>query len=330
MARAPIMTSIARLRNAREEPEPQAPPREDGAGANPDTSSVDASPSFAIGADVYRDMPIGQILVESKRLAEFEIARILGESRRENLRFGEAAIRLGLIKLRDIDFALARQFAFPYVSPEDNVISREVIAAYSPSDPTVEMLRSVRSQILVETSQDRTTRIAIAVVSPESGDGRSFVAANLAVLFAQLGRPTLLLDGSFRTARVHRLFDLDSAGGLSTFLAGRTGMECIRSIVEVPGLHVMPAGPVPPNPLELFERARLRGVMPELLRTFEVILVDTSAGFVGGDSSLLARFAGSALVVARLNRIRLAEARTFAAQLERARARVLGVVVNDR
>jgi len=274
--------------------------------------------------------PIGRILVDARRLAATEVDRVLDAATRYKLRFGEAALRLGLLERKDIDFALARQFSFPYVNPERSSISKEVIAAHAPDDPRVAPLRVLRSRISARAAEDSQAPLAIAIVSPARGDGRSFIASNLAVFFAQLGRSTLLIDASARTARQHELFRLDNGDGLSTLLAGRADLRCLRPIEEVPCLHVLPAGPMPPNLLELMERARCADLLRELQCRFDVVLIDTPAGDDGGEGPLLAARSGSALIVARADCTLQRKARAFALKLEQARTRVLGVVFNER
>src|SRR5262249_25251839 len=149
------------------------------------------------------------------------ISRVLESSQRHRLRFGEAAVRMGLVKVEDVEFALARQFAFPYLNRNETAISPRIIAAHLPNHPMVEQFRTLRAEVSARASDDLNAHLVVAVVSPERGDGRSFTAANLAVVFAQLGRSTLLIDASFRTACLHRWFAVNNRAGLSTILARR-------------------------------------------------------------------------------------------------------------
>jgi len=274
---------------------------------------------------------IGQILVHSRRMHSRDVDRVLKYAVHKKLRFGEAALRLGLIGRPDLDFALARQFSLPYVKRGETGISAAVIAAHSPSDPVVEPFRALRGQIAMSLSNDAgAPRPTLAVVGATRREGRSFTASNLAVVFAQLGRPTVLVDANLRSPAQQQLFGLDHRTGLSTVLAHRSGLECVHRIAGLSSLHVLPAGPTPPNPLELLEQPRFAEVLAELERKFEVVILDTPAGCEGNDGPLLAQRAGAALVVASAGRTRVAEARHFAQMLERARARVLGLVFNQK
>ena len=94
-------------------------------------------------------------------------------------------------------------------------------------------------------------------MSPGSGEGRSYITANLAVLFSQMGKRTLVIDADLRKPRQHRIFGLPGKIGLSALLAGRAGAEVMCDIPQLPGLTVLPAGVLPPNPQELLSRPRL-------------------------------------------------------------------------
>ena len=97
-------------------------------------------------------------------------------------------------------------------------------------------------------------RQVLTIVGAERGEGRSYLAANLAIVFSQLGERTLLVDADLREPRQHYLFHLENQIGFSTLLAGRSREEAIVRIPDLAGLSVLPAGPTPPNPLELLNR----------------------------------------------------------------------------
>ena len=116
----------------------------------------------------------------------------------------------------------------------------------------MEHLRSLRTQLSLRWFENQ--QAALAIVSPGSGEGRSWIAANLAVLFAQTGKRTLLIDADLRRPRQHALFGIPERNGLSSILAGRAGLDGLTEIPGVPDLTVLPAGVVPPNPQELLAR----------------------------------------------------------------------------
>jgi receptor protein-tyrosine kinase len=253
------------------------------------------------------DRSIGAILIDAGRMTAQDADRILNFQKQSGLRFGEAGIELGLITEADILYALSLQFDYPYLQPGPNQpISAEVVAAFRPFSPEGEGLRALRSQLQLRWFTDRGTNTSLAIVGTARGEGRSYLAANLAVTFAQLGERTLLIDADLRVPRQHKLFKIDNQTGLSNLLAGRMQDQVVTFVHGIPGLAVLPAGPTPPNPAELLSRPALARVLQQSMSTFDVVLVDTPAIASGTDAVMLARTAGSALVVARTNTTRLA------------------------
>jgi protein-tyrosine kinase len=157
-------------------------------------------------------------------------------------------------------------------------------------------------------------RRALAIISPEPGDGKTYCAANLAVTLAQLGGRTLLVDADMRGPRVHELFAMDNRAGLSGILCGRTDTQAIRAVPGVPTLFVLPVGTVPPNPLELVERPAFGLLMRELTAKFDHVVVDTPAAVYGADCAVIAARCGSALVIARKNASRVGSLQDLVAQ----------------
>src|SRR5258708_24756687 len=166
------------------------------------------------------DGRLGSILVEEGKLGAGGIEQVLELQRIEGLRFGEAAVRLGLVAADDLRGAVAKQYGFPHLLPGSGSVSRELVVAYEPFHPRAEELRALRTQLLIRWSNAEVRHRMLAVVSPGFGEGRSYVAANLAVVFSQLGERTLLIDADLRTPRQHRIFNIPHRIGLSSVLCG--------------------------------------------------------------------------------------------------------------
>jgi receptor protein-tyrosine kinase len=276
-----------------------------------------------------RTRHIGRILVEAGRLSAADADRVLRAQQGQSVPFGEAAIRMGYITQADVDYALARQFAFPTVAVGDPSLAAELIAAHSPNHLVAEQIRGLRTVIESRATANGRRHPMAAVVSADRGDGRSFIAGNLAVAFAQLGHRTLLIDANMREPAQHRIFRLKNATGLSTMLAGRSGVECVQRVQALPRLYVMPAGPTPPNPLELLERPAFRQLLSSADHSFRVVIIDTPAGSVSADAELIAGRAASAIVVSRADITRASTAVAFVRGLRAASVHVLGAVLND-
>lgn len=271
---------------------------------------------------------IGAILIDAGKLTLEEAERILRLQREQGLRFGEAATQLGLVTQADIDFAISRQFDYPYLLHGQSEVSEDLVAAYTPFSPQVEALRALRSQLMVRWFDTDPARKALAVVSGARNEGRSFIAANLAVVFSQLGEHTLLIDTDMRNPCQHKLFGLDNRGGLSAVLSGRGGPDTIQRIPSLLDLSVLPAGALPPNPLELLARPLFAKLMGELATEFDVILLDTPAAVEYSDAQAIAACAGAALIVIHKNTTRISQVRRVTDALQ-GRATVVGAVLNE-
>ena len=128
---------------------------------------------------------LGGILIDSGLLKPEDAERVLLLQKEHNLRFGDAAVRLGLLSEADIQYALSRQFAYAYLrsTPGDKKpVSEELVAAYQPFSPRVEQLRAIRSQLMLRWFDKTDQRQVLTIVGTERGEGRSHFAAN------QIGR----------------------------------------------------------------------------------------------------------------------------------------------
>lgn len=286
--------------------------------------------SMATGAP-RANRSIGAILMDSGALTPEDAERILLLQKEQGLRFGEAAVRLGLLSEADIQYALSRQFSYAYLRTvgDKKPLSDELVAAYQPFSPRVEELRAIRSQLMLRWFDKTEQRQVLTVVGTERSEGRSHLAANLAVVFSQLGERTLLIDADMRCPRQHELFLLQNKVGLSTVLSGRSRDEAIIRITDLAGLYVLPAGPVPPNPLELLSRLNFDEFLIHVRATFDVVIIDTPALSTGEDAAMIAVRTGAALAVARTARTRVNAFNDMVQGLMNAGVAVVGSVLND-
>lgn len=272
---------------------------------------------------------IGAILIDDGKLTSDEAERALLFQRQNGLRFGEALIQLGIVSESDVSYALSRQFDYPYVLTDNSQISPEVIAAYNPFDSRVESFRALRTQLTLRWLEVERSSRALAVVSPERGDGRSYIAANMAVAFAQLGEHTLLIDADMRNPKQHRLFGLDNRSGLSDILSGRGDQQSIQHIPVFRELSVIPAGALPPNPQELLARPYFGRLIDGLSADFSVIIVDTPAGGSVADAQFVSKATRGALMVVRRNLTHVKSANRLMEDLAAAKVSVVGSAFND-
>jgi receptor protein-tyrosine kinase len=272
---------------------------------------------------------IGAILVGAGALAQPDVERILERQREKGGRFGDTGRELGLLQQRDIDFALSRQFDYPYLRRGESRVSESVVAAYQPAHPQVEALRALRSELMLHWFNDDVAHKSLAVLSEARGEGRSFIAANLAVVLSQLGGRTLLIDADLRRPSQHALFGLENRIGLSAVLAGRAGAEAVQRVPQLGSLTVLPAGVTPPNPQELLARPTFGVLLERLAEHVDFILIDTPPAAESADFQSVAARARAVLFVVRKNHSRLWRVQAIAEGLAHTRTAVLGAVLND-
>ncbi|OGA76895.1 MAG: chain length determinant protein tyrosine kinase EpsG [Betaproteobacteria bacterium RIFCSPLOWO2_12_FULL_66_14] len=273
--------------------------------------------------------PLGAVLVNEGKMTAAQAEQALELHRSGGMRFGEAALSLKLITERDLHSALAKQFDFAYLQTGPEGVSKELIAAYDPFGQRVEELRAIRTQLLIRWFNPEEGRSKLAIVSPGTGEGRSYFAANLAVIFSQLGLRTLLIDANMRTPRLHSIFRIPNRTGLSAVLAGRTDHDNVVPIPGIPMLSVLPAGSIPPNPQELLSRPAFAALLKGAQTNFDLTLVDTPAAMLYADVQSVTYRTGDALLLTRRDHTRISDAVRIVRELTDAGARVVGSVVNS-
>jgi len=275
------------------------------------------------------DLSIGAILVKSGKLTGADSERIRRYQKELNIRFGDAAIELGLLTSADIELALSRQFEFPYLLRGESPISESVLAAYEPFTRRVESIRALRNQLMWRWFDTGSTRRSLVITGAERQIGRSFIASNLAVVFSQQGQRTLLIDADLRNPSQHQLFGLENRIGLSSILSGRNGLDAIQTVPKLANLSVLTAGAPPPNPLELLGRPIFGHLIEELGASYDVILVDSPATEECSDAQTIATKSGAALIITQQNVSRVDKVRKLIDLLSDARTHLLGTVLND-
>lgn len=277
-----------------------------------------------------QDPSLGDILRRTKGLTGEQVKQTLDYQREHGIRFGEAAVALGLARPEDIIWALSQQFHYPYVPVAEKSLNEELIVANSPFSEEVESFRDLRSQLVMGVlSEQEDHRRALAIVSPNINDGKSFIAANLATAFSQLPGRTLIIDADLRTPRLHEVFGVESSTGLTGILAGRSEANVIKPAGHLPNLYLLPAGIVAPNPAELLQRAAFSLLLKELLSKFDYVLVDTPAAEHGSDARIISAHCGAALVVGRKNKTHTAALKNLVGLLNKSAVKIGGVVMNE-
>lgn len=290
---------------------------------------VTATSGAAFVNERPQDRHIGDLIRDARNLSAAEVEQVLRYQRDKGMRFGEAAVALGLASPDDVLNALAQQFHYPLATAERRDASPELITLAQPFSVQAEAIRAVRSQVTMRWNKADSPRQALAVISPGAGDGKTYFAANLAVSLAQLGGRTLLVDADLRSPRQHEVFRVSNAAGLSTLLSGRAEHQVIQAVDGVTGLFVLPCGPIPPNPLELIERPAFGLLMRELTSKFDHVVIDTAAASLGADACVVAAKCGAALVLTRKHENKVVALQDLVASLAGSTVQLVGAVVNE-
>lgn len=274
------------------------------------------------------DRPIGDLIRDARNLSAAEVEKVLQYQREAGVRFGEAAVALGLASPDDVINALAQQFHYPMANAERKLASPELVTLSQPFSVQAEAVRAVRSQVTMRWKKGEGSP-ALAVISPDSGDGKTYFAANLAVSLAQLGGRTLLVDADLRSPRQHDVFKVNNTAGLSSLLSGRAEQRAIQGVEGVAGLFVLPSGPIPPNPLELIERPAFGLLLRELSAKFDHVVVDSAAASHGADACVVAAKCGAAVVLTRKDKNQVGALQDLVASIAGSSVQMLGAVVNQ-
>lgn len=269
---------------------------------------------------------IGQQLLQSGKINSSQAEKILQLQKESGIRFGEAAIKLGFITENDIQDVLSQQFEYPYLPSGNGAIDKRIVAAYSPFDKKVEYLRSLRSKLILNWIENGHKSIAIS--SYDSQTACDLLAANLAVVFSQLGERTLLVNADLRNNRTN-LFGLQKQLGLSDILAGRADLTCIHKVPELRDLSVLDSGTVPPNPQELLSRDSFAQLFYQLESLYDVIIY-TAPNFESSmDSQLIATKAKGAIFVIEKDKTPMKGVAALKNQYLENNVEIIGCVLTD-
>lgn len=292
--------------------------------SNEQANTKQAGTEFGLTTTSNRQ--IGELIREANNLTADQVEQVLAYQKSHNVKFGEAAVALGFVQREHVIWALSQQFDYSYANAED--VSSKLVVASKPFSEYAEEFRELRAHLLNGNYGKASPRRALAVVSAQPGDGKTYFAANLAVAFSQLGGRTLLVDADMRTPTVHTLFGIQAGVGLSGLLAGRSDVQVINPLSSIPSLFVLPVGVLPPNPAELVQRPVFGVVLQDLLHKFDHVIVDTPAASHGPDARVVAAACGHALLIGREGRSQLSDMKTLTDHMRRAGVSVEGAVTN--
>ena len=276
-------------------------------------------------ADIEDPAHVARYLIRYCGINEEALQKIALLKAREELRFTEAALRLGLVTQADIDAALSASRSLDSAEPARASPAQVLKVAHDPFHPHSESIRALRTALLLR--QDESKPNVLAVVSSQPAEGRSQLAAELAISCAQLGQPVLLVDADLRNPRQHQLFNTDNQRGLANALSD-TAAPRLHGVTGLPQLTLLTAGSLAGNPLELLASDALGALLVGWRRRYRHIIFDTPPVANVSDALAVAIHVGAVLTVARLHRTPLDQWKILNNRIATTRARVLGGVLN--
>lgn len=205
---------------------------------------------------------------------------------------------------------------------------RHLIAALNPKSSISEQYRTLRTNLQFSSIDNKLQSVLITSATPETG--KSMTSANLAVVYAQAGVKTLLVDADLRKPTTHYTFRMNNIRGLSTVLIGEIALLDATQPSSIDNLDVLTSGPIPPNPAELLASNRMRDILEEAKEHYDMIIFDTPPALAVADSKILASITDGVLFVVRSGITKNEEAEKMYDMFKSANVRLLGVVLNDK
>jgi protein-tyrosine kinase len=265
------------------------------------------------------------------------------------LSFVDAALRLGFVTQEQIDDALdwakrrhtlesggLIERAIQKISDNRQVVlaqgetvtpGPQLILAHDADNPRSEKIRALRTELLLLSEASRSAN-TIALLSASAGEGRSQLAAELAISFSQLGRRTLLVDADLRQPKQHKLFGSTNENGLGEAIS-RNQKPWFHPVDGLPQLSLLTSGSTPPNPLELLSDGRFSRMLQDWRKAFEFVILDTPPVKDYADGLAIATLAGRVIVLGRGQHTSFSETRDLLRRLASTQSQILGAVINN-
>ncbi|MFB5267055.1 CpsD/CapB family tyrosine-protein kinase [Paenibacillus enshidis] len=203
-----------------------------------------------------------------------------------------------------------------------------LIAESNPASYISESFRSLRTYIHQQVLRHTDQGTVLLFTSPDKGEGKTTLLANLGVSFAQEGRKVVLIDGNLRQSSLHEAFGMENTNGLSAYLrGGATSKEILRKGGQE--LYVVPGGENLYNAPDLLGSERMTALLDELKSEYDLILLDSPSALDYTDARLLAARTDGVILVAKHARTKREHLRKTKQQMEQAGATLLGIVMNQ-
>ena len=215
----------------------------------------------------------------------------------------------------------------PSIEANKDGTRNDLVVHTHPKSAVAECLRAVRTNLLFMSPEKPLKTIMVTSSGPQ--EGKTTTATSLAITMAGSGNRVLLVDADMRRPRIHRIFGLDSRVGLSSLILGDGTLAAAAQSTVVPGLFVLPCGPVPPNPAELLHTASFQRLVGEMANSFDRVVIDSPPVGVVADAVVMATHTDGTLVILKAGKTARDVAALAVRQLRDVKANILGAVLND-
>ena len=211
-------------------------------------------------------------------------------------------------------------------------MKNELITFVSPKTQISEVFRTLRTNIQFMNVDEGLKSLLITSTVP--GEGKSWVASNLAVTFAQAGKRVLIVDADMRKGRQHNIFEVNNDKGLSNYLIMTTKSDSLNSIGDyiqttmIENLYIMTAGMIPPNPSELLTSQKMIDLIRYLEQIFDIVIFDGTPSTIVTDAIILSKFVDSTLIVSAHKETKIEDLNQVKRNITNVGGRIAGVVVN--
>ncbi len=203
-----------------------------------------------------------------------------------------------------------------------------LVTRSEPKSPISEQYRTIRTNIQFSSFQKEMK--SIMVTSPDSSEGKSTTAANLAIVFAQQGKKVLLVDADLRKPTIHYMFNVPNTVGLTNMLVNQVDLAQVIFSTEDRYLHILPSGPIPPNPSELLASDAMQSAIEEMQKKYDVVLLDTPPVLKVSDAQIAANLCEGSVLVLSSGKTEIQQAIKAKELLNSANSHFLGVVLNNK
>lgn len=203
-----------------------------------------------------------------------------------------------------------------------------LVALHQPNTPIVEQYRTIRTNI--EFSSFEKPFRSLLITSGLPGEGKSFSAANLAVVFSQQEKKVLLIDADLRKPTIHKIFELDNHCGVTNVLMRKSYLENVVQQSQAENLHVLTSGPIPPNPAELLSSQAMEDLLEEAYKQYDLVILDSPPLLPVADAQILANQVDGSILVILSGKTKLDNAIKARDALNSSKSELLGAVLNGR